>query len=482
MEQLPMKYSHKTRLGNWSEELELEETKLKDFLKNKQSGKLQSTQLQQKIDKALLRASLTFSKDGLVHFGDHVMLLNKETDGFLVSDIYSSIKGTDEAYNVFTAKSAFPSARSVFVIKKYTKEKDLFQDDIVHYGQKILIQAHPLLLRKELLLHSCHITPSHVAELSRRQEVGIYSKTDFNTVWTIEHIDPKVRFENEGNPVLAGEPILLKHCQTAQWLASDPAHSIKNEFGAEYEVFGHSFQTLNKTQNLISEKTGRTTIDIPSRNQKDQNCWALVLASDPNQEFDESVLLKPLDVNDYLVLIRRKILDKGPYGFHVLLNHFRKIDIHKTGGLDKDDFKWGLRNQGIILSTQELDTVFGAFDNQRKGAIDYQEFLRVLKGQLSSKRTEMIRKAFEQLMNRFKGEILFDGLVQAFDEKNHPDVVRGLKTEKEAFNEFATAWGIKDADRVITFDDFFEYYADLSSGYEKDEEFQLMLSSVWNLP
>ena len=70
-----------------------------------------------------------------------------------------------------------------------------------------------------------------------------------------------------------------------------------------------------------------------------------------------------------------------------------------------------------------------------------------------------------------------------------------MKTEKEAFNEFATAWGIKDADRVITFDDFFEYYAviyllniknknlkDLSSGYEKDEEFQLMLSSVWNLP
>jgi len=66
---------------------------------------------------------------------------------------------------------------------------------------------------------------------------------------------------------------------------------FRNDFGVEYEVFGHSFQTLNKTQNLISEKTGRTTIDIPSRNQKDQNCWALVLASDPNQEFDESILV-----------------------------------------------------------------------------------------------------------------------------------------------------------------------------------------------
>jgi len=28
----PMKYSFKTRLGNWSEEWELEETKLKTFL------------------------------------------------------------------------------------------------------------------------------------------------------------------------------------------------------------------------------------------------------------------------------------------------------------------------------------------------------------------------------------------------------------------------------------------------------------------
>jgi len=42
---------------------------------------------------------------------------------------------------------------------------------------------------------------------------------------------------------------------------------------------------------LIAEKTGRTTIDIPSRNQKDQNCWALVLASNPDQEFDESILV-----------------------------------------------------------------------------------------------------------------------------------------------------------------------------------------------
>jgi len=33
-----MKYSYKTRVGNWSEEWELEETKLKDYKKLKESG------------------------------------------------------------------------------------------------------------------------------------------------------------------------------------------------------------------------------------------------------------------------------------------------------------------------------------------------------------------------------------------------------------------------------------------------------------
>lgn len=475
-----MKYQHKTRIGNWSEELELEETKLKDFLKNKEAGTLHSTQLQQKIDKSLLRASLTYSGDGLVHFGDHLMLLNKETDGFLVTDIYDPIKGTDEGYHAFTGKNTVPSARSVFIIKKYTKEQDLFQDNIVHYGQKVQFQVNPLLVKKELYLHSCHVTPIHVARFSRKQEAGFFAKNDYNTVWTIEHIDPKVRFENTGNPVLVGEPILLKHCQTAQWLASDPTYPIKNDFGTEYEVFGFSFQTLNKTQNLIAEKTGRTTTDIPSRNQKDQNCWAIVLASDPKQEFDESVLSKPLDVNDYLNLIRKKILDKGSYGFRDLLNHFRKIDVDNTGGLEKEDFKWGLRNYGVILSSEELNTIFNTFDRNKNGQVDFQEFLAVIKGEISSKRVEIIRKAYENIANRLNGDIKFENLVQTFDEKNHPDVKRGLKTDKEAFREFANAWNVKDADKEITFDDFFAYYADVSSGYEKDENFQLMMHSVWN--
>lgn len=37
-------------------------------------------------------------------------------------------------------------------------------------------------------------------------------------------------------------------------------------YGVEYETCAHNFLCNNKTQNLIAEKQGRTTIDIPLRN------------------------------------------------------------------------------------------------------------------------------------------------------------------------------------------------------------------------
>ena len=51
----------------------------------------------------------------------------------------------------------------------------------------------------------------------------------------------------------------------------------------------------NKTQNLIAEKVGRTTIDVPMRNQNEQNVWEFRLAKNPNEEFDDSALVRNND-------------------------------------------------------------------------------------------------------------------------------------------------------------------------------------------
>ena len=36
----------------------------------------------------------------------------------------------------------------------------------------------------------------------------------FNTVWKLEHSDPKIRFEMEGQPVKIDDVILIKHSFT----------------------------------------------------------------------------------------------------------------------------------------------------------------------------------------------------------------------------------------------------------------------------
>ena len=85
-----------------------------------------------------------------------------------------------------------------------------------------------------------------------------------------------------GQPVGADDSVLLKHEMTNQWLAAD-TKPYTNTFGQEFEVMAHNFLVQNKSQNLIQEKRGMTTIDVPSRAQKEENLWLLVGAVSAEQ-------------------------------------------------------------------------------------------------------------------------------------------------------------------------------------------------------
>jgi hypothetical protein len=86
----------------------------------------------------------------------------------------------------------------------------------------------------------------------------------YNATWVIEAVDPNTRLEMQGQPVKASDPILIKHCQTTHFLASD-SNVYKTTFGNEFEVMTNSFCLLNKTQNLALEKKGNITVDVPTK-------------------------------------------------------------------------------------------------------------------------------------------------------------------------------------------------------------------------
>ena len=71
-------------------------------------------------------------------------------------------------------------------------------------------------------------------------------KAVYNTVWKIVSVNPNQRQTTIGAPVMAGDPILLEHCATSHYLASDKI-DYRNDFGMEFEVCVHSYATNNKS-------------------------------------------------------------------------------------------------------------------------------------------------------------------------------------------------------------------------------------------
>jgi hypothetical protein len=74
------------------------------------------------------------------------------------------------------------------------------------------------------------VSPMRSSKFSRNQEVSVTADLNSNTIWAIEHVDPKKRFDAVGQDISINEEILIKHVPTAQWLATDNVNYI-NDFG-----------------------------------------------------------------------------------------------------------------------------------------------------------------------------------------------------------------------------------------------------------
>lgn len=106
------------------------------------------------LKKTKKRVPQTFSEDGLLRFGDHIMLSNKKTTGVLVMNILDKFKTYEEAYGVSTTtKINGPNARNILVLERY-EEKDGFEGNEVHYGQKVKFRVNTQFHKRPLLLHS----------------------------------------------------------------------------------------------------------------------------------------------------------------------------------------------------------------------------------------------------------------------------------------------------------------------------------------
>ena len=75
-------------------------------------------------------------------------------------------------------------------------------------------------------------------------------------------------------------------------------------------------------------------------------------------------------------------------------------------------------------------------DVDGNGEIDFNEFIRVVVGEMNAFRQNLVERAFGKLDINGDGEVSIEEFKSRYTANEHPDVRTGRKTEKEVLVEF----------------------------------------------
>lgn len=122
-------------------------------------------------------------------------------------------------------------------------------------------------------------------------------------------------------------------------------------------------------------------------------------------------------------------------------------------------------------------------DRDHNGEIDFTEFLVGLRGGLNDRRKLFVSRAFNMLDTDKSGAITIDEMMNSYDVSKLPEVIKGEKTKEEAMAEFMSQWIHSSGSRkgVITYNEFEDYYKEVSASIDGDDYFELMMRNAWRM-
>ncbi len=213
-------YSHRVRIGNWNEDHELKELQMKEYAHRKNNGTLVGQTVQRNLDSSLRQVGMSYSRDGTIKLGNHIMVYSAETQGVLSVDTSERISLVNSSFAATTSTGTKGNvARNTFVVEGYGRAVQ--PGSTLKYGQQFRLRLNPALGGTPVYLSSqpkSHLAASHV---SKRQLVCFSQESNFDTVWTAQYVDHNRRFEMEGEPVQPNAELILVHVATRNPLCSE---------------------------------------------------------------------------------------------------------------------------------------------------------------------------------------------------------------------------------------------------------------------
>ena len=192
-------------------------------------------------------------------------------------------------------------------------------------------------------------------------------------------------------------------------------------------------------------------------------------------------------IDSIMDVIRNKAKMRGIRCLISLENNFRALDDDNSQTIDFDAFEKSAQDFRFGISFEELQKLFEFFDKEGKGRIDYDEFIRIIRGQMSNSRKKLVEEIFETFEPDQDGFIHINKVNQLFNPENHPDVLSGRRNPNEVYQEFVDTFegnhNYLNGDEAplgnVDIDEFCDYYDSISMMVDKDSEFENMVKGVW---
>ncbi len=188
------------------------------------------------------------------------------------------------------------------------------------------------------------------------------------------------------------------------------------EFAKALEKIGIFFQTQQELQSIFE------SYDLDHSGAIDYKEFSTMMFGKQQKSGSE-------DPSALVEKLRNKLASRGARGMIGLGKSFRIMDDNNSRSLCKREFLKAMKDYMLGFSDQEIQTLFAYFDADRSGEVDYDEFIRQLRGPMNASRKKIVMQAFNKIDKDKSGYIEIVDIKGIYNGKKHPDVISGKKPE-----------------------------------------------------
>ena len=120
--------------------------------------------------------------------------------------------------------------------------------------------------------------------------------------------------------------------------------------------------------------------------------------------------------------VRADLEARGNKTIRGLGRSFKIMDMEGDRKLDKQELYWGLKDLGCTISKREAQICLETLDTNQDGFVDFNEFLRGIRGEPNEVRKEVIDRAFAKFDVDGSGLVSGADLQTVYSADAHPGV------------------------------------------------------------